>query len=79
MTIKVNFEVTDTFGGEANYAWVKRGSKEFKQQPTQLQMVRALKQFAGLQNVRCLKYDYGDMVALYPVNQCIVAFATMEY
>jgi len=79
MTIKVNFEVTDTFGGEANYAWVKRGSKEFKHQPTQLQMVRALKQFAGLQNVRCSKDDYGDMIALYPVNQCIVAFATVEY
>ena len=25
-TFKVTFEHTDTFGGEANYSWVKRGT-----------------------------------------------------
>jgi hypothetical protein len=76
---KVNFEVTDTFGGEANYAWVNRGSVEFKKQPTQRQTILALKKFAGLTGVRCDKIDYGDMIELHPVGQCVVAFATMEY
>lgn len=26
MSIKYSYEHTDTFGGEANYAWVKRGT-----------------------------------------------------
>jgi hypothetical protein len=79
MTIKVNFEVTDTFGGETNYTWVKRGSVEFEKQPTSRQMVLALKKFAGLTNVRCNTIDHGDVVEIHPVNQCIVAFAVMEY
>ena len=77
--MKVNFEVTDTFGGEANYAWVKRESKEFEVQPSSLQMVRALKKFAGLSGVRCRKEDYGDAIALYPAGMCAVAFARLEY
>jgi hypothetical protein len=77
--MKVNFEVTDTFGGEANYAWVKRGSVEFKLHPTQRQIVLALKKFAGLTGVRCRKDDYGDQIALHPVGICVVAFAIMEY
>ncbi len=79
MTIKVNFEVTDTFGGEANYLWVNRGSVEFKKQPTSRQIVLALKKFAGLTGVRCRKEDYGDQIALHPVGMCIVAFANVEY
>lgn len=79
MTIKVNFEVTDLFSGEANYSWVKRSSIEFKEQPTSLQIVRALKKFAGLQNIKCKKDDFGDQIALYPVGMCVVAFANMEY
>lgn len=33
MTIQTNiqYEVTDTFNGEANYSWVKRGTIETKQ------------------------------------------------
>jgi hypothetical protein len=77
--IKVNFEVTDTFGGEANYAWVNRGSVEFKKQPTQRQIVIALKTFAGLVGIRCRKDDYGDQIVLHPAGQCIVAFANVEY
>jgi S-adenosylmethionine synthetase len=77
--IKVNFEVTDTLGGEANYSWVKRGSLEFKLHPTQRQVIQALKKFAGLTGIKCRKDDYGDQIALHPAKMCIVAFAIMEY
>ena len=77
--VKVNFEVTDTFGGQANYSWVKRGFMLFKKEPTSRQIVLALKKFAGLTGVRCYKIDYGDMIDLRPVGICIVAFANVEY
>lgn len=30
--MKVNIEVTDTFGGEANYSWVNRKTYEYDEQ-----------------------------------------------
>ena len=77
--IKVNFEVTDTFGGEANYAWVNRGSIEFKEQPSRRQIVLALKKFAGLVGHRCFTVDYGDQIEIRPAGMCVVAFANLEY
>ena len=77
--IKVNFEVTDTLSGEANYAWVNRGSVEFKSQPTQRQIVLALKKFAGLTGHRCYKEFYDDQIEIRPAGMCIVAFANLEY
>jgi hypothetical protein len=76
---KVNFEVTDTFGGEANYSWANRGSVEFKEQPTRRQIVLALKKFAGLTGVRCSVVDYDDQIEIRPAGMCIVAFANVEY
>ena len=72
-------EMTDTFGGEANYSWVRRGTTILPENATQRQVVRAVKATLGITGVRCKTFDCGDMIELRPVGQCTVAFATVEY
>ena len=72
----IHWEVTDTYGGEANYSWVKRGKIECKpgEDYSDLAAVRRVKKDAGWENLRCKREDYGDMIVLRPYGQCIVMF-----
>lgn len=72
----IHWEVTDTFGGEANYSWVKRGKVACKpgEEYSDLAAVRRAKKSAGLENVRCKREDFGDMIVLRPYGQCLVLF-----
>ena len=72
----IHYEITDTFGGEANYSWVKRGKIEGKpgEDYSDLAAVRRVKKDAGWENLRCKREDYGDMIVLRPVGQCIIMF-----
>ena len=72
----IHYEITDTFGGEANYSWVKRGRLECKpgEDYSDLAAVRRVKKDAGWENLRCKREDYGDMIVLRPVGQCLIMF-----
>ena len=72
------FEVTDTFGGEANYSWVKRTKHTTKRELTSRGVVRALKAYAGLTGLKCRVYDGGDTLEVRPYGMCVVAFAMWE-
>lgn len=74
--IDVFVEETDTFGGEANYSWVRRHT--FKVPPTidTRSLVRKAKAVAGWANKRCRRETYGECVALYPRGECTVLFIT---
>jgi hypothetical protein len=74
-----NCEHTDTFGGEANYSWVRRGTTLVPEGATSRQIVRAVKATLGLTGVRCRTFDHGDMLELRPVGSATVAFATVQY
>ena len=65
-------EHTDTFGGEANYCWVKRAFTERDMTPRQ--EIRFAKAWAGLTGIRCRVENYGDMTAIYPRGICQVVF-----
>jgi hypothetical protein len=41
--ISVSWELTDTFCGQANYAWVRRGITQVKNNASRLAIVRAVK------------------------------------
>lgn len=79
--MKVNLEVTDTFGGEANYSWVNRETHEFKDPPSRLGIVRLAKKFMGVTGERCEVEDYGDDMTIRPVGHhapCIICFVRFE-
>ena len=73
-----NFEVTDTFGGDANYSWVRRERFAPKRELTDRGVVRALKAFAGFTGYKARVYSHGDMFEVRPHGLCQVAFATWD-
>ncbi len=65
------WEYTDTFGGEANYSWIKRGNVR----AATLQKAYVLARKAiGLTGSRGRKDEYGDMISFKPYNSCTVLF-----
>ena len=78
-TVTLECELTDTFGGEANYSWVRRATVTLPDNATPRQLVRAGKHALGLTGVRCKTWDSGDMIELRPVGSCTVAFLIAQY
>lgn len=76
--VKWDVEMTDTFGGEANYSWIKRGTTLVKEGASRLSLVRAVKRELGITGTRCRVTDHGDMLELKPYGSCTVAFATLQ-
>jgi hypothetical protein len=76
--MKAYIELTDTFGGEANYSWVKRYEFDAAEMSAR-QIERKARDLVGLTDVKCSRVDYGDMVEWRPRNACMVAFLTFEY
>ena len=73
--MKYHYEMTDTFGGEANYSWVRRGEVELPEGASGLMLVRRVKKALGLEGVQCKRESYGDShFTLYPVGSCTVVF-----
>jgi hypothetical protein len=73
--MKYAIEYTDTFGGQANYSWVRRETIEgvFN---TRRVIIFAARSVLGLHGVRCDVADHGDMIELRPRRMNVVAFIT---
>lgn len=74
--MKYNIEVTDTFGGEANYSWVRRYTLDLMDTINDYALVRKVKREIGWSGKRCLTVPYGDMIEIRPYGECVVAFVT---
>jgi hypothetical protein len=76
---RFSLELTDTFGGEANYSWVQREEIELPPGSSDLQVVRAAKRALGLSGVRCSRSELGETIELRPYGACVVAFISPCY
>jgi hypothetical protein len=74
--MKTYVEVTDTFGGEANYSWVKRYHFETQGKDSNLKIVRRALKLSGYTGCRTRKQDSGDCIRLDFVGMCRVMFIT---
>lgn len=74
--LKCYIEVTDTFGHEPNYSWVKRFTLDNIDGLTNYALVRRVKNLIGWNGCRCQTVNYGDMIELRPYGACQVAFIT---
>lgn len=72
--MKAKIEYTDTFGGDANYSWVRRAEIENAEKLTDRQIVRRAKAEMGLTGVPCKRHSFGDMIELRPESECTVLF-----
>ena len=69
-------EYTDTFGGEANYSWVRRASFEGPIDMPQRAVMRKARALVGLTGVRG-KYDVDpEAFVLHPYRSNTVLFVT---
>lgn len=76
-------EVTDTFGGDANYCWVNRETvnvPDTLQDQTKIRrfLIREAKAFAGWTGLRAEVFDFGDSYEIRPRGICQVCFVTWE-
>lgn len=71
-------EMTDTFGGEANYSWVRREYVDLPDDASDLRVVRAAKRALGISGQRCTWETWGEMLVLRPRGWCVVVFIQLE-
>lgn len=77
--VKFTVEYTDTFGGEANYCWVKRAEFTLDGASSRTVILRKAKALVGLTGVRGRTEDYGDMLKFTPYKSCTVMFVKDNY
>lgn len=78
-TYNVQVEYTDTFGGSANYSWVRRETLTVPTTITNSALMRRAKKVVGLTNVRGSTYTDGDYVEFRPYRFCTIMFVTTVY
>jgi len=68
-----NIEITDTFGGEANYSWVRRYT--YKAKSFQGAIVKLAREYGKgwTKQIEC-----GDYCQYKLANACITAFVTIQ-
>lgn len=85
-----SIEYTDTFGGEANYSWVRRASVAMPElthygydggtnyakasKVYNRELMRRAKAAIGLTGVRGVRSGHGDMIEFRPYNSATVLF-----
>jgi len=76
--MKWQAEYTDTFGGEANYAWVRRRTIEMPEGASDYAVVKAAKKALELSGVPCRRMHYSgdDTITLRPVKSNTILFIT---
>ena len=76
--MKFQVEFTDTFGGEANYSWVKRRELDIDKPVSDRELMRQAKAALDLTGLRGRTSKYGDMIEFRPYGCCTVMFITWE-
>jgi hypothetical protein len=71
-------ETTDTYGGEANYCWVRR-ALVCTPALDNWRTIRMLREAAGLTNTRARFCDHGDMLEWRQPSACVVTFAIPQF
>lgn len=74
----IHIELTDTFGGEANYNWVKHYRLEHKPGETHRALMRRVKKTLGWSGIRCRVSQYGETIDIRPTDAALVAFVAWE-
>lgn len=93
--MKYSVEYTDTFGGEANYCWVRRATIDMPElthygydgstnyckanKVYRRELMKRAKAAVGITGARSRVGDFGDGFEFRPHRACTVMFVTAEY
>jgi hypothetical protein len=64
--MKAFITVTDTFGGEPNYGWVRKKLITFPDNLSDLALIRRAKKAVNINGVPCEISNYGDSIEIRP-------------
>jgi hypothetical protein len=64
--MKAFITVTDTFGGEPNYGWVRKKLITFPDNLSDLALIRRAKKAVNINGVPCEVFGYGDSIEIRP-------------
>jgi hypothetical protein len=64
--MKAFITVTDTFGGEPNYGWVRKKLITFPIGLSDLALIRRAKKAVNISGVPCDTFGYGDCIEIRP-------------
>lgn len=76
--IKFVAELTDTFGGEANYSWAIRKDIPTMPTTTDRALIRRAKSALGVSKLRHIAHKHGDDIHLKLIGANMVAFIYPE-
>lgn len=71
---KYSVEMTDTFGGEANYCWVERALIEAPCDASARILIRRAKKALNISTPHRVTHDWGDMLRIDLRNHHICIF-----
>jgi hypothetical protein len=66
--MKAFITVTDTFGGEPNYGWVRKKLITFPDNPSDLALIRRAKKAININGVPCYTSIHGAGIDMRPIN-----------
>lgn len=72
--LTVEWEATDTFGGQANYSWVKRGTFKCSESMSDVSIIRRVKKALGWTGHPCRVQELGIYHEIRPRGVCQVCF-----
>jgi len=75
--LRYKLELTDTFGGEANYSWVQREDVSINANYSGSWIVRQAKSAMGLTGKRGKTTDFGDSIRVDFPSDCMVLFINL--
>lgn len=73
-----NIEITDTFGGEANYSWVIREQLYVGDDISDDELGQEALKFIGWEDESVTIESIGDMIRITPTDSNLVCFITCE-
>jgi hypothetical protein len=73
--MKASYVYTDTFAGEANFSWARKGTVEAN---TVRGIIQKAKKEVGLTGCKTVKDNYGDTIAIKPTGSCTILFVDIE-
>lgn len=74
--------LTDTFGGEPNYSWVRKASLPIMEPPhtyTRRTLIRDAKRAVGIKSRHRIVHDDSDFIELRFPRECLVLMIQWNY
>ena len=78
-TYQIETEYTDTFGGEANYCWVRRATIDIPCGASLRTITKRIRSALGLTGLRGRWKVNGDTWDFRPYGMCTIAMARVVY